>query len=68
MFSSDGCSFWRTEGFFFSIDVLYGGLGKGKLQFCNFEKKMFSFPALNYWIRIGLQPKILDLDPDQMNT
>jgi len=29
-----------------------------------FELQMF----LNFWIRIGIQPKMLDPDPYQMNT
>jgi hypothetical protein len=31
MFSSAECSHLRAEGFFSSLDALYGGLGKGKL-------------------------------------
>jgi hypothetical protein len=30
MFCSAGCSLLRTEGFFCSLEVLYGGLGIGK--------------------------------------
>ncbi len=33
MFWSAGCSLLRAEGFICSLDVLYGGLGIGKLQF-----------------------------------
>jgi hypothetical protein len=33
MFWSAGCSFLRPEGFFCNLDVLYGGLGMGKLLF-----------------------------------
>jgi hypothetical protein len=56
------------------LDILYGGLGIGKLQFL--IKKILNFYALNffqylniktldpYWIRIGIQPKMLDRDPD----
>ncbi len=51
----------RTEGFFYNLDILYGGLGVGKLQFlikkkfkkicsCNF---FFNFWSLKPWIRIG---------------
>jgi hypothetical protein len=47
----------RAEGFFCSLDVLYGGLGIGKLLFINFWS---SKP----WIRIGIQPKMLDPDPE----
>jgi hypothetical protein len=31
MFLSAGCSLLRAEGFFCILDVLYGGLGIGKL-------------------------------------
>jgi hypothetical protein len=57
-----------AEGFFCNLDVLYGGLG-------------ILFPALIFflqflviktldpdWIRIGIQPKMLDPDQYQMNT
>ncbi len=33
MFFSTGCSLLRAEGFSCSLVVLYGGLGKSKLQF-----------------------------------
>ncbi len=61
----------RAEGFFSNLDVLYGGLGIGKLWFLT--KKFFFFFSCNFflqflvikpWIRIGIQPKMLDLDPD----
>jgi hypothetical protein len=29
----------RTEGFFYNLDILYGGLGIGKLQFLIKKKK-----------------------------
>ncbi len=68
----------RGEGFFCSLDVLYGGLGIGKLQFfikklfnCFFSCKLLVIKTLDLdWIptRISVQPKMLDLDPDQMNT
>jgi hypothetical protein len=76
MFRSAECSLLRAEGFFCSLDVLYGGLGIGNLQFLiNF------FSAVNFfqffviktlapdwiWIRIGIRPQMLDPDPDQMN-
>ncbi len=70
----------RAEGFFCKVNVLYGGLGIGKLYFliqkkfnfffsCNFFLKFLVFKALDpYWIRIririGIQPKMLDSDPD----
>jgi hypothetical protein len=68
----------RAEGFFCNLDVLYGGLGIGKLQFW-IKKKLVFFSAviffqffwsLNPWIRIriGFQPKMLDPDPDEMNA
>ncbi len=65
----------RAKGFFCNVDVLYGGLGIGKLWF--FIQKYF-FSAVIFilflvmktldpdWIRIGIQPKMLD--PDQMNA
>jgi hypothetical protein len=28
----------RTEGFFYNLDILYGGLGIGKLQFLSKKK------------------------------
>jgi hypothetical protein len=59
------------------LDVLYGGLGTGKLQFLikkikfffqlKFFSNFWSFKALDPdWIRIGFQPKMLD--PDEMNA
>ncbi len=59
------------------LDVLYGGLGIGKLQFLIQTNYIFSsckfFPIFgqqNPWIRIGVQPEMLDpdTDPSQMNT
>jgi hypothetical protein len=68
----------RAEGFFCSLDVLYGGIGIGKLQvfikvFLPVNKKKVVIKTLDPdWIRIririGTQPKMLDLDPDQRNT
>ena len=84
MFWSVGWPLLRTEGFFNNLDILYGGLGIGKLQFL--IKKKFTFfsavifflqflviKALDpYWsrirIRIGLQRQTLDPDPEKMNT
>ncbi len=59
----------RAEGFFCSLDVLYEGLGIDNLQFL--IQKILNFflviKALDPdWIRIGIQPKMLDLDPDKM--
>ncbi len=73
----------RAEGIFCNEDIpLYEGLGIGKLQFL--IKKIFNFffsvviffqflviKALDPdWIRIriGVQPKMLDPDPDEMNA
>jgi hypothetical protein len=54
-------SLLRTEGFFYNLDILNGGLGIGKLQFLikkNFKKNFscnffFNFWSLKPWIRIG---------------
>ncbi len=54
----------RAEDFFYNLDILYGGLGIGKLQFLiKKEKKMFSS---NFFSIFGhLSPgSVLDLDPD----
>ncbi len=32
----------RAEGFFYNLDILYGGLGIGKLQFLKKKKKTIS--------------------------
>jgi hypothetical protein len=73
----------RAAGFFCNLDVLYGGLGIGKLQiltkkFIFSSRKFFLFLVIKTldpdWIRIwiGIQPKMLDPDPDlyriNMNT
>ncbi len=70
----------RAEGFFCNLDVLYGGLGIGKLQFLIQKKNLIFFSAVIFfqflvikaldpdWIRIGIQPKMLDPDPDEMNA
>jgi hypothetical protein len=71
----------RTEGFFYNLDILNGGLGIGKLQFL-IKKNLNKFSAViffqflvikaldPYWIRIriGLQHHTLDPDPEKMNT
>ncbi len=68
----------RAEGFFFyNLDILYGGLGIGKLQFVIIknDKKFsavifFQFLVIKAldpdWIRIriGVHPKMLVSDPD----
>ncbi len=52
----------RAEGFFCNLDILYGGLGISKLQFLIIK-------ALDPdWIRIGVHPKMLDPDPEEMNA
>ncbi len=59
MFWSVGWSLLRAEGFFCNLDILYGGLGKGKLLFLikkNFFFQLlfiFNFWSLKPWIRIG---------------
>jgi hypothetical protein len=67
----------RAEGFFSNLDILYGGLGIGKLQFLVKKKyNFFQFLVIKAldpdWIRvrIGVHPKMLDPDPDleKMNT
>ncbi len=70
----------RTEGFFYNLDLLNGGLGIGKLQFLIKKKKIISaviffqflvIKALDpYWIRISIWIRIRiglqhhTLDPD----
>jgi hypothetical protein len=73
MFESAGCSLLRDEGFFCNLDVLYEGLGIGKLKF--FIPKNWSFYQqsifFNFWykkktwirIRRSKQSKMLDPDP-----
>jgi hypothetical protein len=73
----------RAEGFFYNLDILYGGLGIGKLQFlikikikkifcCNFFQflviKALDPDWIRIRIRIGVHPKMLDPDPEKMNT
>jgi hypothetical protein len=43
-FLSVGWPFLKAEGFFSNLDVLYGGLGIGKLQFLSKKKLNFFFP------------------------
>ncbi len=59
-FWSIGWPLLWAVGFFCNLDILYGGLGIGKLQFlitkffffsCNFF--FFNFRSLKLWIRIG---------------
>ncbi len=81
MFWSAGSSLLKTEGFFCSLDVLYGGLGICKLLFliqikiefffsCNFFQFLVIKTLDPDWIRIriGIQPKMLDPDAYQTNT
>ncbi len=81
MFWSVGWPLLRAECFFYYLDILYGGLGIGKLQFLIKKKKnsaviFFQFLVIKaldpYWIRIrihiGLQHQTLDPDPEKMNT
>ncbi len=78
-----GWSLLRVEGFYCSLDVLYGSLGISKLQCFIFKKWRKKIPAVNIsqylviktlepdWIRnrIGIQPKMLDPnDPDSNET
>jgi hypothetical protein len=77
IFLRAGCSLFRVKGFSCSLDVLYGGTGKVN---CNFWSKKDNFFSciffLNFlviktldpdWIRIGIQPKMLDPDPYQIH-
>jgi hypothetical protein len=41
MFRNAGCFFWISEGFFSNLDVLYGGLRRGKLNVVFYLKKIF---------------------------
>jgi hypothetical protein len=69
---SVGWPLLRTEGFFYNLDILYGGLGIGKLQFLIKKKKKYLvITAFDpYWIRIriGLQHQTLDPVPEKINT
>jgi hypothetical protein len=42
MFLSVGWPLLRAEGFFYNLDILYGGLGIGKMQFLIKKKKKIS--------------------------
>jgi hypothetical protein len=73
MFSSAGWSLLRAEGFFYNLDILYGGklrfLIKKKKKLCCIFFQFLVIKALDPdWIRIGVHPKMLDPDPDEMNT
>ena len=69
------------DGLYCNLDILYRGLGIGKLQFL-IKKKFNFFSAVIFFqflvmkalypdwirIRIDLQPLPLDPDPEKMNT
>jgi len=63
---SAGCSLLRSEGFFCSLDVLYGGLG-----IAIFERKKIQLNFFPYFLVIkALDPNLLEMldpDPDSMN-
>jgi hypothetical protein len=63
MFVSAGCSLLRAEGFFCSLDVLYGDLGIGKLQFD--QKNILIFSAVNFFLQLL---DIKTLDPDRYSA
>jgi hypothetical protein len=52
----------RAEGFFCNLNILYGGLGIGKLQFL-IKKKIKFFFSCNFFSPF-LVIKALDPDPD----
>jgi len=80
MFWSVGWPLLWAAGFFCNLDILYGGVGIGKLQFL-IKKNLNFFSAVIFFqflvikaldpdwirIRIGLQPQPLDPDPEKMN-
>jgi hypothetical protein len=49
----------RAEGFFYNLDILYGGLGIGKLQFL-IKKKKKKFSAVIFFQFLVMKA----LDPD----
>ncbi len=72
-----------AEGFSYTgcMDILFGGLGKSKLQLLIKKDQIFFSTEIFFqfflviktlvsdWIRIriSIQPKMLELDPDLMN-
>ncbi len=69
MFLSVGWPLLRAEGLFYNLDLLYGGLRIGKLQFLIKKKKkkisaliFFQFLVIKaldpYWIRIWIRIRI----------
>jgi hypothetical protein len=76
MFWSAGCSLLRTEDSSCSLDILYGGLEIRKFKFLIKKISNFfscgifpNFYLLKPWIRIriGIQPKMLDPNPESIN-
>jgi hypothetical protein len=63
MFWSVGWPLLRTEGFFSNLDVLYGGLGIGKLQFL-IKKKKKKISAVISFQFLESPGSVLDPDPD----
>ncbi len=63
MFLCTGCSLLRTEGFYNSLGVLYGGLGISKLQFL-IKKIEIKFPTINFFQFQVINPWIRIRDPD----
>jgi hypothetical protein len=59
-----------AEGFSFSLDDLYGGLGLGKLQFLSNKYQFFfsfKFCSIFGHHNPGIQPKMLAADPESTN-
>ncbi len=68
--SSAGCSLLRAEGFLCSFNVLYRGLGKGKLQFLvikTLDKNCLIRVRIK-WIRIRNTASKLPFDPVLVST
>ncbi len=53
----------RAEGFFYNLDILYGSLGIGELQFLIIKKNIKKFSAVIFFLQF-LVIKALDPDPD----
>ncbi len=72
MFWSAGCSLLRAEGFFCNfmedLGLVNGCFWSKKINFLISCKFFFKFWSSKPWIRIGIQPKMLDPDPFQMKT
>ncbi len=68
--SVEECSFLRAEGFSWSLDVLYGGLGISKLQFLIKKVLHFFVATVNFFQSFGhLNPRSgLDSDPDRYSA